>query len=137
MSTGASNGKEPEKEPTKKRPFIAILPILLIVGAVILSMLSLFSARFGPHEQDDFYIKRRGGFEWVIRQGDRAFESYRYNIALVYYQLAKSELDDVIKFEAESPLSDKAMLQHYYNVDELLKARTELVLIALEVSRLP
>lgn len=131
------NEAEKEMEMRRKRRRLVLLSLLIFLTLtsaylfVIYRRYSSLESRFPQNVQ--YTISE--GVEEIIKSGDDAFRAYKYDDALARYQLAKWRLSGLIEFESNSPSKNENLLQHYYNIGTLLKARIELTSITEKVSR--
>ena len=122
-----------EPQQPKKRNWRNVFLISILITSLIIAALTF--VKLGLHYPGPRYLYY-GSVEEIIRQGDRAFEVYDYDAALARYRAAERKLSEMIEFESNSPSKSMSLLQHYYNIKALLKARTELSQIAVEILRL-
>lgn len=113
---------------------IAILTTLLAVLVGYYLWRSTGSPRIGAAVQ-----KTRSAIAIVmsdIERGDSTFKDKQYSIALNHYTEAAKRLDDLVKFESESPKANDDALQHYYNIQVILRTKARIAEIGLETSTL-
>lgn len=109
---------------------IAIGSVTLLGGISLLwRFLESIPTPQHPHRNVNLYARS-------IKDGDLAFNSYRYVEALELYRDAESKLDELIRFESESPSKNIRVLQRYYNSKTLLRTRVQLVLIVTDLSKI-
>src|SRR5437867_1685416 len=91
--------------------------IVMWVTAFVLSGLMLISLLVQIHKRFPApnYALEVIDVKDLVREGDEAFKSYKYDRAQDFYQRAEARLATLIQFEDDSPSKDITLLQHYYD----------------------